>query len=150
MSLDFSWKNIKDGDTVTTHPEDLDKTSGQRYHPVFDKLVWSMMVIGVTKITEANLQMVQDRMAMYQKALGPAMVSSVGEIYITDEDVARYVGLSTNVSQMTDKQWLEHLGEMILREATFRAPTHYSPNTSAYDMTAYLTIRKDDGTYYVQ
>ena len=150
MSLDFSWSQIKDGDKVTTHPEDLDKPSGQRYHPVFEKLVWSMMVIGVTKITGQNLAMVQERIAMYQKALGPAMETYVGDVYITDDDIARYVGLSTNVSQMSDAEWRKHFCEMVLREATFRTPSSYQPIPSAYDMAEYLTIKRDDGTYYIK
>lgn len=151
MSLDFSYAKIKNQEIVTTHPEDLDKPSGQRYHPVFNQIVWSMLVIGVSKITEDNLKMVQDRFAQYQKALGPLldMNGSSKGVYITDADIAMYVGLSTNVTQKTDKQWLESLGEMLLREAYYRTTTH-QPQPSAYDLTDYMSMKKEDGTYYVQ
>lgn len=154
MSLDFNYSKIADYEIVTTHPEDLGKdpkTELVRYHPVFGCLVWMMKSIGVSSITPENLKMVQDRVALYQKAFGPAIVTGAirGGIYITDEDVARYVGLSTNVSDMSDSEFLMWLGRTMLREATFRAPSRLDPATSAYDLTAYLCIKLDDGSYYV-
>lgn len=154
MSLNFDYSKVADQAITTTHPEDVGKDPAKdrvRYNPVFDSILQVLMVIGVGSITEKTLQTVQDRIAQYQKVFGPLLFSgAIPEgIYIKDEDVARYVGLSTNVSTMTDAKWNEHLAKMILREAYHRTST-YQPQPPAYDMLEYLAMRKEDGDYYVQ
>lgn len=152
MSLDFNYSKIADADRVTTHPDDLGKDPAKervRYHAVFDSVVWALMVIGVGSITEKTLETVQSRMGQYQKALGPSFEDKDGRpVYITDEDLAKLVGLTTNVSNMTDAQWAKHLVEMLDRESKqIRKPTR---GIGAYDMEDWFTFKLEDGTPYIR
>lgn len=151
MSLDFNYSKIANKDVVTTHPEDLGKDPTKervRYHPVFDSVVWSLMIIGIGRIDEKTLPEVQKRFGQYQKACGPLLAYNDGtEAYITDADLALLVGLSTNVSNMTDAQWNKHLMEILDREAQGnRKPTRA---IGAFDMCAYMALVREDGTRYI-
>lgn len=152
MSLNFDYSAIVDADRVTTHPDDFGKdpaTESVRYHPTFNTVVWSLMVIGVGVIDAKSLPTVQSRMAQYQKALGPLLEDRDGRpIYLTDEDLAKLVGLRTNVSRMTDAQWAKHLLKMIDRESRhIRSPERA---IGAFEMEEWLTFRLEDGQLYIR
>lgn len=152
MSLNFDYSKIVDNERVTTHPDDIGKDPTKekvRYHSVFNSMVWNLMIIGVGRINEKTLPTVQARMAQYQKALGAALSDHDGrDIYITDEDLAKMVGLSTNVSDMTDAQWAKHLIGMIDREAGHIRKSDRI--ISAYEMEDWLTFVLEDGQHYIR
>lgn len=131
MSLNFNYANVADKDVVCTDPSDENK-----YHPVFDALIWLSMVCGYNKIAEDNCAKVYTRIAQYQAVVG-AYLGYAGEdgervpLYITLEDVRRYIGMHTNVTSMTDAQWNKRLAATALEEASRKA---YKQNTSAYEL----------------
>lgn len=131
MSLNFNYANVADKDVVCTDPSDEDQ-----YHPVFDALVWMSLICGYNKITEDNCEkVVYSRVAQYQAIVG-AYLGYAGEdgkrvpLYITRDDVKRYIGLTTNVTALTDAQWSKKLAAHALDEG--RRNIHRQ-GTSAYD-----------------
>lgn len=79
---------------------------------VTDALIWASLYIGLPSITKANLDDWEKRLAAYQ-SFGPVMNRMVdGEIvpyYITRRHLERRIGMSTNVSSITDAQFRKNL-----------------------------------------
>jgi hypothetical protein len=139
MSLNFNYANVADKDVVCTDPNNAEK-----YHPVFDALIWLSMICGYNKITEDNCAKVYTRIAQYQAVVG-AYLGYAGEdgkrvpLYITLEDVRRYIGMQTNVTAETDSQWNKRLAVLALEEASRKA---HKQGTSAYDTVQRLHDEK--------
>ena len=109
MSLNFSFKKVNDFEAVTTDPADPN-----RWHPVADALVWLSLICGYREITLKNVDKVIARIMAYQSVTGAYLSANGGavKVYITPEDVRRFIGLSTNASVMTDVQWAKHIARI--------------------------------------
>lgn len=109
MGLNFSFKKVHDFEAVTTDPANPD-----RWHPVADALVWLSLICGYREITLKNVDKVIARIMAYQSVTGAYLSANGGaiKVYITPEDVRRFIGLSTNASVMTDAQWAKHLARI--------------------------------------
>lgn len=103
MSLNFSFENVANYEEVTTHPAD-----DTRWHPVADALVWLSLFCGYQEITLKNVDKVISRIMTYQAVGG----SYFRGMYITPQDVRRFVGLKTNASTMTDAQWAKRIASI--------------------------------------
>ena len=111
MSLNFDVSKIANHTVVTTSPFDEKK-----WHTVTEALVWASMAIELGEITEANVDKFYRRLALWQKAFGPWLRFNDAEIYLTLEDVKLHIGLTTNVSNSTDKAFATKLVEAMARE----------------------------------
>lgn len=113
MSLDFNVSAIADYANVTTAP--THEGMPERWHPVTDGLVWASIACGYCEITEKNLDEVWERVRMWQKVIGAFQSGNQGDVPTTKEDVRRHIGLRTNASRKTKKEFWEtvkrHLAE---------------------------------------
>lgn len=108
MPLTWDVTEIKDYETVTTHPNKPDE-----WHPVTQALIWLALACDFGSITEKNWQEVYIRIHMQENANGPMRT----ETYITPDDVRRHIGLRTNVSTTTMNQYRIKLAKFLEREA---------------------------------
>lgn len=103
MSLNFNFQNVTNYQEVTTDP-----TDETRWHPVADALVWLSMICGYREITLKNVDKVISRVMTYQAVGG----SYFRGVYITAQDIRRFVGMTTNASVMTDAQWAKRIARI--------------------------------------
>lgn len=103
MSLNFNFQNVTNYEEVTTHPAD-----DTRWHPVADALVWLSLICGYREITLKNVDKVISRVMTYQAVGG----SYFRGVYITAQDIRRFVGMTTNASVMTDAQWAKRIASI--------------------------------------
>lgn len=146
MSLDFSFKRVRDWQDVTAHPFDE-----ERWHPVADSLVWLSMSCGYNAITNRNADTVWRRIKELQLVRGPSLTIGGRPCYITSQDVVRFVGLSTNATPMTDKQWDARLVRIVREQADDPRPHGKEPSNSLVRgpsalevIAAFVSKRKQD------
>ena len=121
MSLKFNYKRVENWEAASTHPCYPDD-----WHPIGNALVWMSMVCGYNEITEKNATKVAQRLMEYQALKGPLLEYTTpdenGEsvnrkLYIDTPEVQRYIGLTTNASPMTDREWNKKLLDLVSTEA---------------------------------
>lgn len=105
MALSFDFSKVDDYKAVT-----IDPANEENWHPVADALVWLSMLCGYGEITEKNVHKVTARIMAYQAVAGAYLRYKGEPVYVTPEDIRRFIGLRTNASTMTDKQWQTRLG----------------------------------------
>jgi len=116
MPLTFNYENVANKDVVCTDPNDPDK-----FHPVLDAIVMLSMVCGYNDINERTYRWIHKRIAQYEAIVG-AYLGYTGEdnkrksIYITLEDVQRYIGLTLNTTRTQDSQWRLDLARIARRQ----------------------------------
>jgi hypothetical protein len=116
MSLDFRLGKIADYKELCYEflPND-----GLKMKPVTEALIWSMLSTEMKEITEDNIDEVLFRSRCISVVSGPPMHTYDGEKIIprefTREEVEAHVGLSTNVTQRTRKQFLKTCSERLER-----------------------------------
>lgn len=121
--LHFDFSDVADWQRVCTHP------TKDEWHPVAHMVAVLSLPCGFNKITEANLADVTERIMQYQLVVGAALSTQAGRLYITPKDIARLVGLRTNASPMTIRQWKAHLATIVEREVG-----RLTGNQEAYDV----------------
>lgn len=90
------------------------------------------LVIGVSEITDDNIDEVSCRIALLEAVHGPSLRSGTKNIFMTRDDVARHVGLRTEATNTTpDKFWTQ----MRARNREERSMGHREANgnCSAFD-----------------
>lgn len=118
MSLDFNYKGVKREAAIilATHDRPGSYKKGDKlHHPVMTHMVWRLMAIGMTAITEKTYEEVYWRSAFYDKlhpeqrfqAPQPAPFDGYEPRSFSLQDVKDLIGLSTNVSGETRKAWLK-------------------------------------------
>lgn len=121
MSLDFSYANVVNKDEVMTNP-----AYPKDWHPIGNALVWMSLVCGYRDITEANAVKIAQRVMEYQSIKGPLLEymapgadgkTEKRSLYIDLPEVKRYIGLKTNGSVMTDREWNKHLLSIVSGDA---------------------------------
>ena len=64
------------------------------------------MVIGVSEITENNIDDVSCRVALFEAVFGTVLMKGEKRIFITRDDVARHIGLRTEAAKIElDEFW---------------------------------------------
>lgn len=130
MPLSFNYENVVNKDVVCTDPSDPDK-----YHPVFNALIWLSMICGYNQITEKNYTKVHERIAMYEQVSGAFLHRSNDDgkpvpVRITEVDVALYVGMTTNASLLTDAEWVKKIAKLArdrgMTEAQYQGTSAYA------------------------
>ena len=95
-------------------------------HPVTHVLIWSTMLIGFSKITQKNYKDFHRRLIEFEVVTGNKMLSFKNADGVLEErqpslqEIEDHIGLSTNVSVMTARQWTAYLGRVIKEEADRR------------------------------
>lgn len=112
MSLDFNLTAMRDrvGETewerLTTRPGSREAGSA-KWHPVTDSLVWLSLSIDLSEIKESNIDEWVWRVAVAQRTNDLGTLQSIDEtFYISREDIENHIGLSTNVSRRSRKDFI--------------------------------------------
>jgi hypothetical protein len=139
MSLDWSVESMKNFDVLTTltgdSPADLDR----KWLPLTEALVWATMHIGINSITEKNWQEFYYRLNKWERLTGTSLRVFNSEVtrYITPLEVYMHIGLYTNASSLSKKEFNEKLERNYKREVVglvTKAPEQYKEAGLA-DMT---------------
>lgn len=130
MPLNFKYADVHNKDVVCTDPNDPDK-----YHPVFNAIVWLSLICGYSQITDKNYRKVYERIATYEAVSGTFLQRSNDDgkpvpVRITEDDVALYIGLTTNASPLTDAQWVKKVAKLARDYGMTKAQLQ---GTSAYE-----------------
>jgi hypothetical protein len=105
MSLNWSILSVRDHEAVNFNP-----LKPEEIHPVLHYLIFACIPVGMSGITEKNKVKFFERISIYQRMCGPAIKFAGGvQVYVTMEDIERYVGLSTNVSNETDAWFFKNV-----------------------------------------
>jgi hypothetical protein len=133
MSLDWNLKGIKNADAVcwgepaTANDPMRGIEKGKQYmKPLTDALIWLTMAVDIGHITEKNADEFYRRVAMIETLNGASLSKWNAETEkhearpITLDDVKAHIGLSTNVSTKTAKQFDAKYTKMV-RESVERA-----------------------------
>jgi hypothetical protein len=106
MSLDFDYRKIRDFDNLT----DNERVTR-------DALTWATMAVGIGDITEDNVGEFYARVSLWEKLFGTYRHGNGEPLYLTREDVARFVGLHTNVfPKEPQAKWLKRVFDVYARE----------------------------------
>ena len=93
-------------------------------HGVTEVLIWSTMLVGFSKITEKNYKDFHRRLIEWEVVAGGMLSEWSGEKrkdrMPTMQEVQDHIGLSTNASTKTSRQWLSNLGRHVKEEASRR------------------------------
>jgi hypothetical protein len=117
MSLDFNYKNVKDHNTLMFHEDGSIKA-------VSEAIIFNLMRIGITAITEENWEKVFTRIHMMELVDKPLLIASnydgeITRIPITPEDIKAHIGLSTNVSTESDAAFKKKIMQILTEKAEF-------------------------------
>jgi hypothetical protein len=143
MSLSFNLAKVKDWDAKFSHPTDPD----HRWSPVVDSMLTMMTIAGVSHIDAKNLDLVKRRIRQVQTVTGAPMANMDGDIWVTDADVEELVGFETNISDISETEWLKKLGRMA--DENFWHCGVGRQKCGARDLIEYYNVRLEDGTFYV-
>lgn len=93
MSLNYDLRNVLDYETKL---EDLSKAQ------IVDTLIWLSMPLGFREITADNVDLIHARLKAYEHVGGPVLKTIEDGVVsprdITREDIAQWVGMSTNAT----------------------------------------------------
>ena len=75
-------------------------------NPLTNTLIWASISVELGGITEANADQWYARLRVVQKLFGTLMIHGDGTPHeITADEVRAHIGLSVNVSPVTDMKW---------------------------------------------
>lgn len=97
MSLTWEVTNV-------TNYEEI--TEGNEWG-ITETTIWMTMLLGLSGITEANVDEFVARSALYQAIDGPLLRMNGKSVYVTEEMIRRRVGLRTNVTEEKRAAWLK-------------------------------------------
>lgn len=103
MSLDFNYSKCDD-----------DLLTDEHYSRTCESVVFRMMFVGMREITQQNYSEVAMRFAMFDAATGTGNLRSILE---WAEVVRPWVGLTTNVSTITDAEFWKRLRKNSVEES---------------------------------
>jgi hypothetical protein len=81
-----------------------------RLNPVTHTLVWGMLLIDLSAITEANCAEVYARLKVAER------IYSENGIGVNLQDVVNHIGLKTNASNYTSAEWLKKIKDGLKRD----------------------------------
>jgi hypothetical protein len=98
---------------------DESKAQGKAW-PLTHALIWATITVGINKITKQTADEFYARLHTYETMYGTLMVShsdgSPAQVETTHQDIVDRIGLVTNASNMTRKQWLAQMSRMMNRQ----------------------------------
>ena len=125
MSLNWDLTKIENSEDLCWKPSKTDigkvEMSG-----VTEVLIWGTMIVSLGKITANNYKDFHRRLIEFQVVTGNGMLSATtadGERtnrMPTLQEVKAHIGLSTNVSPKTSRQWTSYIGQIVKETASDR------------------------------
>lgn len=118
MPLTFDVTKIKD--YATKYPDRVSIENGKeerQWNPTTDTLIWLLMFVGITEITDKNYQEVASRIRTYEQVFGALRTSDGKDILVELADVKGHIGLHTNVSTKSKTKFLHDLVKRVYEEA---------------------------------
>lgn len=113
MSLDFDVSKIKKYNElypgIRMFPEST-TNKAMVWNFATEVIVWSMLAVGMQRLTESNYDEFWRRYSLICEAMGT-------DAQVTLTNVHEHVGLTTNVSNWGRKEFSEHLKMVVKREA---------------------------------
>lgn len=113
MSLNFDLTAIKDRlsdeewHKLTTSKETRDAEDGKKqWHPVTNAIIWAGLSLDLSSITEENVDEWTYRALLLQHATGAFLSTAEGPVFLTEEDFRSHIGLRTNCTTRSRKDWL--------------------------------------------
>lgn len=104
MSLDWNAKGITGWEALF---EDENEKTRLAY------FCWELMRIGVSRVTEKNAKNTWERIEIAQKLEGTILTKNENGAIVpcpyTEEDVKKYIGYSTNVTNKTNAQFAKSM-----------------------------------------
>lgn len=103
---------------LTVHPLGRNERSENKWHSVTEALVDLSVTCGFDEIRENNALEVARRIATHERDRGALLMTREGPeadpnpAPITFEDVWNHVGLSTNASTLSRKEFAQHYGRL--------------------------------------
>jgi len=94
--------------TNVTNSEEI--TEGNEWG-ITETTIWMTMMLGLSGITEANVDEFVARSALCQAIDGPLLSMNGKSVYVTEEMIRRRVGLRTNVTEEKRAAWLKRQTE---------------------------------------
>jgi len=125
MSLDWSLTDIKDYKELCWFPDEEARANGEadavKLNPVTHSLIWATIGAGIGRLTEENIDEFAYRVFFWEKVFGGGMQQGGKEIFTTYDEVKAHVGLRTNVSFETRRQWEKRMKDVVMREFGWQA-----------------------------
>jgi hypothetical protein len=125
MSLNFELTKIKNykkacWEKVVEYPGGK-RTEREVLHPRVEAIVFATMSVGLGELTEKNIQEFARRLEVLQ-AIDVARFQDADckPIWIDEEFLRPYIGLSTNVSNETAAKWDSRIAKSLLAETVRR------------------------------
>jgi len=112
MALNFEVSKIVDHTNVTTAYKKPGDTRSL-WNPVTEAIVWSSIPCGFNSINIKNLYVVQSRIAIWQQVTGSLLLDA----FVTHDDVAAHLGLTTNASTKTPSQFAAYMFDRLADNA---------------------------------
>jgi hypothetical protein len=104
MALHFNTSNCNP-------PERRDKTEESKHYVICTLC----MVAGIGEITEKNKEEVFSRLHAIEEVHGATLVGPDGNVFLTQTDIDRWVGMTLNVAATSKRQWKAQLAKMKAR-----------------------------------
>jgi hypothetical protein len=120
MSLDFNYKAVDKRFSTFIAPSDRPgdyKKGDVLQHPVMNAVIWRLMAIGMTSITEQNYEQCHARSRFYEQlhpdvkmtVPQPLPLDGFEQRFLTKDDFFHLIGLKTNVSYEPQKKWQDRV-----------------------------------------
>lgn len=156
MSLDWNARNVHNLDQLHGYDSKADKEMYEEGTPEYDEarwqrsvtqaVVWRMYSVSIGwKITEKNVETLAFRSAVADQIIGKPLQrwdgDKVKKIALTYNDFHRRIGLSTNVSAITDAQFKKNIWETLEGEAN----AFVRPRKRMHEARALIaSLKRDD------
>lgn len=106
MALNWNIEQVKDYKQVTTKKE----------WPITDILIWATMFVGFRSITKDNYHEFYKRLHLRELVDGSFLNENGKPYYITEADIKRRIGLSTNASSFSRTEFMRRLNKNYFSE----------------------------------
>lgn len=82
-----------------------------------DAIIWASFAVDIGEITKKNYKEFHTRTSMWEETAGPFILLEQSEYRITEQDVKRYIGITTNVRTRADGFFDKKIGKLIRERA---------------------------------
>lgn len=114
MSLDYNFTEIPKNSPTDAENDET------KMHPVLYTLIWATISIGLDEITWENVDEWVARLRMYEGVFGTFLNAKVDGKFqptsLTRKDVETYIGMYTNASTLTRRQFTKRVWDRMDRE----------------------------------
>lgn len=84
-----------------------------------ETMIFMTMFVGIGRITRENALEFYQRVHYYEKQRGSLRTQNGNDLYITPQEVHRFIGLRTNASAETPTQFKKRLWDLFIRETAW-------------------------------